>query len=110
MGTDTGQRRIAVLAMTDHFTLRAVDSESPPLTPAELKKRGGELASDARRAAIDAVRKSMHSEFLERGVTLGHSDILRWRGRARSALEAWREVDAITTELLNEIKKTKGAS
>ena len=86
--------------------LHPVEVDRPPLTREEMQERGNVLAGLARVAAIDAVRASMHSEFLGRGKTLGVSDIRRWRECAREALTAWRQVESLTTELLNELKRT----
>lgn len=85
--------------------IRLVTNDRPPLKRAELQQLGDKLASQARVAAIDAVRSSMHSEFLEKGKTLSVADIRRWRGRARAALAAWRLVESLTTELLNELDR-----
>lgn len=89
--------------------LRRVDSPppGPALSPDELLERGNELLKDARVAAIAAIRESMHSEFVASyGRKLSRADIRAWRGRARSSIEAWRKVESITTELLNEIERT----
>lgn len=91
--------------------LRRVESESrPALSPDALHERGNELVTKARAAAIDAVRASMHTEFVEKAATVQRRDILRWRARAREALAAWREVESVCTELLNEIDRTDDAS
>lgn len=87
--------------------LRRVEEDRPPLSQAEMQERGNTLSGQARVAAIDAVRKSMHSEFLEKGKSITPADIRRWRSRARSAIEAWREVEALTTELLNDLKRAE---
>lgn len=88
------------------MSLRVVRDETPALSPDELKKYGTELATQARKAAIDAVRESMHSVYLERGVTLTPAMLRQWRHRARTARDAWQRVDDITSELLREVEKT----
>lgn len=86
--------------------LRSVGDDLPVLSPSELKVRGNELVTIARNAAIDAVRESMHTEFLAKGVSLQRADLLRWRGKARAAAERWRQVDAAVSELLHEMERT----
>lgn len=89
--------------------LRRVDTTplGPPLSREELLEKGNALLKDARVAAIDAIRASMHSEFIaSNGRSLTRADIRGWRGRARASIEAWRKVESITTELLNEIERT----
>lgn len=88
------------------MSLRVVRDETPALSPDELRKHGTELATQARKAAIDAVRESMHSVYLERGVTLTPAMLRQWRHRARTARDAWQRVDDITSELLREVEKT----
>lgn len=85
--------------------LRPVDDDGRLLTDEELQKRGNELVSLARDAAITAIGKSMHPEFVRRGHILRRRDILRWRGKAREAITAWREAEGHLTELLNELDK-----
>lgn len=89
--------------------LRVIRDETPALSSDELQSRGNDLATDIRKAAVDAVRQSMHDVFLERGGVLTPAKIREWRGRARDALEAWQKVDALTSELLREIAKTTDA-
>lgn len=86
--------------------LRALNQEAPALTPDELHKRGNALTTQIRKAAVEAVRESMHAEFLERKPSLSIADIRRWRHRAQTALKAWQEVDALASELLREVEKT----
>lgn len=88
--------------------LRAVQDETPALPRDELQERGNELLGRARVAAIDAVRESMRSEFVEKGKTLQARDVRRWRHFAREAAEAWQKVDVLTSELLREIEKAQG--
>lgn len=85
--------------------LQPVEDDRPALSREQLQELGNDLSGRARVAAIDAVRSSMHSEFLEKGRTLQAADIRRWRSRAREALSAWREVESLTTELLNELAR-----
>ena len=87
--------------------LHRVEPARSALTREEMQKRGNHLSGQARVAAIDAVRASMHSEFLESGKSLTVADIRRWRGRAREAIAAWRLVESLTTELLNEVERTR---
>lgn len=89
--------------------LRVLRDESPALSRDELQARGNELATKARQAAIDAVRESMHSVFLERGVTLTPAKLRAWAYRARRARDAWQVVDEIISELLREFEKTTHA-
>ena len=89
------------------MSLRRVEPDRPALTLDQIQALGNDLTGRARVAAIDAVRASMHSEFLEKGKTLQVADIHRWRGRARAALAAWREVESLTTELLNELERSR---
>lgn len=89
--------------------LRAVEHEGKPLDDAAMQERGNQLASEIRQAAIEAVRQSMHAEFLERARPLTAGDIRRWRHRARTALEAWQTVDNLTSELLTELKRHEEA-
>lgn len=90
--------------------LRVVQDETPALSDAELRVRGNELATEARQAAIDAVRHSMISEFLARGIQLQKSDLRRWRERAKTARDAWAKVEALTDELIREIDKNREAT
>lgn len=85
--------------------LRPVDDDSKLLTDAELQKRGNELVTLAREAAITAIGRSMHPEFVKRGQSLQRRDMVRWRENARDAITAWREVEGHLTELINEIDK-----
>lgn len=85
--------------------LRPVDPGGIPLTDDELQKRGNELVSAAREAAITAIGKSMHPEFVQRGHNLQRRDILRWRHKVRDSIAAWREAEGHLTELLNELDK-----
>lgn len=87
--------------------LRPVDDDSRPLSEDELQERGNHLVSLAREAAITAIGKSMHPEFVQRGHNLQRRDILRWRHKARSAIEAWRECESALTELINELDKKR---
>ncbi|QOC24823.1 hypothetical protein IC744_16300 [Microbacterium hominis] len=86
--------------------LRVIRDESPALSREELQKRGNELATQVKQAAINAVRESMHSVYLERGVTLTPARLREWRHRARTARDAWQRVDDIASELLREVEKT----
>jgi hypothetical protein len=89
-------------------TIRLVDKNTTPaMTPTELKEWGDDKLGEARRAAVEAVAASMHSEFLERGKSVTRADIRRWRGRARTAIDAWRKVESLTTEVLNEIERAE---
>ncbi|WEK60520.1 MAG: hypothetical protein P0Y60_14560 [Candidatus Microbacterium colombiense] len=90
--------------------LRIIRDESPALSDDELHARGNELVTEARTAAIDAVRQSMISEFLARGLSLQKSDLRRWRERAKTAREAWAKVEALTDELIREIEKNQDAA
>lgn len=90
--------------------LRVVRDETPALSNDELQDRGNDLASEARRAAVDAVRESMIAEFMKRGISLTRADLLRWRYRAREARAAWEKVEALTDELIREIDKNAAAS
>lgn len=83
--------------------LKAVDTDATPLAHDELMKRGNDLVTQAREAAISAIGKSMHPEFVQRGHSLQRRDLLRWREKARDAIKAWREVESTLTELINEI-------
>lgn len=85
--------------------LRVIRDETPALSDDELRARGNELVTEARQAAIEAVRQSMISEFLARGLSLQKSDLQRWRERAKTAREAWAKVEALTDELIREIEK-----
>lgn len=85
------------------MTLRAVETERPALAHDELMERGNKLVTQAREAAITAIGKSMHPEFVQRGKSLQRRDMLRWRHKAREAIAAWREVESALTELINEI-------
>lgn len=89
--------------------LKAVDADNTPLDHDELMRRGNELVTQAREAAITAIGKSMHPEFVQRGRSLVRHDMLRWRFKAREAISAWREVEAALTELINEIDKADAA-
>ena len=91
------------------MTLRRVEPERPPLSRDALQKKGDALVSEARKAALDAVRRSMHSEFISVGKSISEADVWRWRGRARDSIAAWREVESITTELLVEIERVRKA-
>ena len=86
-------------------TLHAVDaSEREPLSRDEMQKRGNELARASKRAAVDAMRASMLSDFLgETPVTV--PELRRWRDRARKAAAAWQKVDRITSELTDELDR-----
>ncbi len=85
--------------------LKAVDDKREPLAHDELMKRGNDLVTQARWAAIAAIGKSMHPEFVQRGQSLVRRDMLRWRGKAREAISAWREVESALTELITEIDR-----
>ena len=89
--------------------LKAVENNTTPLAHDELMKRGTELVTQARYAAITAVGKSMHPEFVLRGQSLMRRDMLRWRYKAREAIEAWRDVESTLTELINEIDRADSA-
>ncbi|MDR6867510.1 hypothetical protein J2Y69_002114 [Microbacterium resistens] len=91
------------------MNLRVVRDETPALSDAELRERGNDLAAQARRAAIDAVRESMVSEFLARGQSLTVPALRRWRERATLAREAWARVEALTDELIREVEKNRAA-
>lgn len=90
--------------------LRVIRDETPALSDDELHARGNELATRARQAAIEAVRQSMVSEFLARGLSLQKSDLRRWRERAKTARKAWAKVEALTDELIREIEKNRDAA
>lgn len=92
------------------MSLRVIRDESPALSDEDLHARGNELVTEARQAAIEAVRQSMVSEFLARGLSLQKSDLRRWRERAKTAGEAWAKVEAITDELIREIEKNRDAA
>lgn len=85
--------------------LRPVDSDGKPLSDDALHKRGNELVTLAREAAIDAIGKSMHPEFVRRGHSLQPADIRRWRHMVRESIDAWRVAEGHLTELLNELDK-----
>lgn len=85
--------------------LRPVENDGRLLTDEELQARGNELVSLAREAAITAIGKSMHPEFVQRGHSLQRRDILRWRHKVRDAIAAWREAESHLTELINELDK-----
>lgn len=87
------------------MSLRPVETDHTLLTDEELHKRGNELVTLAREAAITAIGKSMHPEFVQRGLNLKRRDLLRWRGKAREAITAWREAESHLTELINELDK-----
>lgn len=90
------------------MTIRLVTGDQKPLlSREEMQQFGNDIVTKARIAAIDAVRAFMHGEFLERPMNLQRRDIVRWRGRAREALRAWREVESLTTELLVELDRTR---
>lgn len=89
--------------------LKAVDTGNTPLAHDELMRRGNELVTQAREAAITAIGRSMHPEFVQRGASLVRQDMLRWRFKAREAISAWREVETALTELINEIDKADAA-
>lgn len=91
------------------MTLRAVETERPALAHDELLELGNKLVTQAREAAITAIGKSMHPEFVQRGISLQRRDMLRWRYKAREAIAAWREVESALTELINEIDKADAA-
>lgn len=91
------------------MTLRAVTPIGEPLSREDLQKRGDDLVGRARVAAVDAVRESMHSVFLVRGNVVSPADVRAWRHRARTAIAAWREVESLTTELLNELDTARDA-
>ena len=91
------------------MNLRVVRDETPALSDAELRERGNDLASQAKRAAIDAVRESMVSEFLERGQSLTIPALRRWRDRAIRAREAWAKAEALTDELIREVEKNRAS-
>lgn len=95
---------------TKATALRAVRDETPALSDSELRKVGNDLATQAKIAAVEAVRQSMHPEFFERGKSLNIADLRRWRERAKSARKAWGEVEALTEELINEIEKNRAAA
>ncbi|UAJ79981.1 hypothetical protein IT072_02570 [Leifsonia sp. ZF2019] len=76
------------------------------MTKDELHERGNKLVTEARVAAVDAVRASMLTEFIEKHKTVDVQQLKRWRGRARDALGAWQRVDEIVSELLREVEKT----
>ncbi len=90
--------------------LRIIRDETPALSDEELHARGNELVTEARQAAIEAVRESMISDFLSRGLSLQKSDLRRWRERAKTAREAWGKVEALTDELIREIEKNRDAA
>ncbi|MCK2034462.1 hypothetical protein [Microbacterium sp. KSW4-4] len=92
------------------MNLRVVRDETPALSDDELRERGNDLARKAKRSAVDAVRKSMLSEFFEHGKPITRADLRRWRERAKSAREAWAKVEALTDELLREIEKNSAAA
>lgn len=85
--------------------LKAVEAPSKPLGHDELMRRGNQIVTEAREAAITAIAKSMHPEFVQRGHSLQRRDLLRWRFKAREAITAWREVESLLTELVTEIDK-----
>lgn len=84
-------------------TLRAVESDRQALPHDELIALGNKLVAQAREAAIAAIGKSMHPEFVQRGIALQRLDMLRWRYKARESIAAWRDVESVLTELINEI-------
>lgn len=92
------------------MTLRVVRDETPALSDDELRNRGNQLAREAKRAAVDAVRASMLSEFFEHGKQVTAADLRRWQERAKSAREAWAKVEALTDELIREISKNREAA
>lgn len=89
--------------------LKAVDTDATPLAHDELMERGNALVTQAREAAITAIGKSMHPEFVQRGHSLQRRDLLRWRGKAREAIGAWRDVESALTELITEIDRADAA-
>ena len=89
--------------------LKAVDTDATPLAHDELMKRGNDLVTQAREAAISAIGKSMQPEFVQRGHSLQRRDLLRWREKARDAISAWREVESALTELITEIDRADAA-
>jgi hypothetical protein len=90
--------------------MRLIRDESPARTKDELFEWGNRRITEARVAAVDAVRHSMHSEFLEKHKVVDVQQLRRWRGRARYALAAWRKVDDIVSEILREVEKASEAN
>jgi hypothetical protein len=90
--------------------LHRVEDARAPLTAKQMQEHGNKLVTEARVAAIDAVRASMHSEFIEKGKSVTPADIRRWRSKARASIDAWRAVESLTTELLNDLKRAEPRS
>ncbi len=90
--------------------LRVVGDEKPPLSREELRERGNDLVTEARKAAISAIGKSMVPEFVARGRSLQRRDLLRWRSFATGARDEWQVVIDKITELLHEMDKTEGGT
>lgn len=86
--------------------LRVIRDESPALNREELQERGNDLVTDARRAALTAIKLSMQPEYVERGRSIQRRDLLRWRGQAKAARDEWQKVIDATTELLTEMDRT----
>ena len=91
------------------MNLRRVEDSSPPMTMSELQSWGNRKATEIRPAAITAVRRSMSQpRFLERGISLTPAMLRLWCDDAKRAREAWAQVEALTTELIYEVEKTRG--
>mgnify|MGYP000942112903 CR=1 FL=1 len=83
-----------------------VEDQSRALSLDELKQRGNVMITAIQKSGVDAVRLSLLSEFVANRDSVTPAKLRRWRSDVRGAIEAWRHVESLCTELLNEVERT----
>jgi len=83
-----------------------VEDKSRALSVEELKQRGNVMITAIQKSGLDAVRLSLLSDFVANRASVTPAKLRQWRADVRTAIEAWRQVESLCTELLNEVERT----
>lgn len=87
------------------MSIRLVPDEgSEPLSINDLQAHGTAAAQKIRLAGLEAVRHSMPTALAKQ--PWNRADLRYLSAQARKAAEAWNKVDALTSELLDQIDRS----